>query len=366
VAGGGGYQQQNTAGGNNNHAGQGFQGINNNNNFQGAGANPQVAGNGFTGNVLPATQGLGTNGNNQNNQGSCPVVSQVPPVEQCAGRLSNCWSVGQPDVDCLNDALCCFDGCANVCQGAGPIPQPAQPPTPLRPAAGNNFAVAAAQPAVPAPAPRPRPTPAPAAPRPAPAPAAPRPAAPRPVQPPAPRPDNNFQGNNNNNFGGASSNNIPANNNNNQNAAQKPYVSCPAAMKCVLRVNCDFNGVMTDQVLDNLTPELEMLRVPLIPCINRERNNNVDVCCRDPNYQDPWPNMNGNGGMKNMNNGGGGNGNNQFQNGNNNNPGNNSQGNNNNTQGAAASNNNQTHSNNNQDNNAIIPRKNQKKKGYGR
>jgi hypothetical protein len=39
---------------------------------------------------------------------------------------------GQADVDCLNDALCCFDGCANVCQGAGPIQQPAQPPTPAR------------------------------------------------------------------------------------------------------------------------------------------------------------------------------------------------------------------------------------------
>ena len=35
------------------------------------------------------------------------------------GRVSDCWSVGQPDVDCLNNALCCFDGCANVCQGAG-------------------------------------------------------------------------------------------------------------------------------------------------------------------------------------------------------------------------------------------------------
>jgi Clip-domain serine protease homolog Scarface len=34
-------------------------------------------------------------------------------------------------------------------------------------------------------------------------------------------------------------------------------------MKCVPKVNCDFNGVMTDQTL-NLTPDLEMLRVPLI------------------------------------------------------------------------------------------------------
>ena len=31
------------------------------------------------------------------------------------------------------------------------------------------------------------------------------------------------------------------------------------------------------------------------------------MCCRDPNYVDPWPNMKG--GNKNMNNGGNGNGN---------------------------------------------------------
>jgi hypothetical protein len=28
-------------------------------------------------------------------------------------------SAGQPDVDCVGDALCCFDGCANVCVGGG-------------------------------------------------------------------------------------------------------------------------------------------------------------------------------------------------------------------------------------------------------
>ena len=60
-------------------------------------------------NVLPITQNL---------EGSCPVVSQVP-LSQCGGRTSDCWSVGQPDVDCIDNALCCFDGCANVCQGSG-------------------------------------------------------------------------------------------------------------------------------------------------------------------------------------------------------------------------------------------------------
>lgn len=51
--------------------------------------------------------------------GSCPNIANLPPVEQCAGSTSNCWSVGQPDVDCPGNALCCFDGCSNTCQGAG-------------------------------------------------------------------------------------------------------------------------------------------------------------------------------------------------------------------------------------------------------
>jgi len=89
-------------------------------------------------------------------------------------------------------------------------------------------------------------------------------------------------------------------------------------MKCVPRQNCDFDGVMTNEVL-NLTPQLEMLRVPLIPCVNRNQNNAIDVCCRDPNYKDPWPNMmNGNGNNKMGNNNGFNNANkgNNFQGGN--------------------------------------------------
>jgi hypothetical protein len=73
---------------------------------------------------LPATQGL--LGSGSNNVGpavpanpNCPAITNIPPVDQCSGRKSNCWSVGQPDVDCVNNALCCFDGCANVCQGGG-------------------------------------------------------------------------------------------------------------------------------------------------------------------------------------------------------------------------------------------------------
>ena len=68
--------------------------------------------------VLPVTQGLvgGAGG------GSCPAVATIPPLPACQGRNSDCWSVGQADVDCLGNALCCFDGCANACQGEGARP----------------------------------------------------------------------------------------------------------------------------------------------------------------------------------------------------------------------------------------------------
>merc|ERR1711872_1199323 len=143
-------------------------------------------------------------------------------------------------------------------------------------------------------------------------------------------------------------------------ANTKPYVKCPSAMKCVERRFCDFNGVMTNDELI-LTRDLEMLRVPLIDCVNRERGNSVDVCCRDPNYKDPWPNMNGQNGGNN-----GGNGNNR---GNNNNGFN---GNNNNGFGSNG-NNGISGSSSNQGNNIQFPgnqaqpRKNKKKHGgYGR
>ena len=50
---------------------------------------------------------------------SCPVVRVLPPIELCANRKSTCWSAGLPDTDCIDNALCCFDGCANVCLGRG-------------------------------------------------------------------------------------------------------------------------------------------------------------------------------------------------------------------------------------------------------
>merc|ERR1719244_2475178 len=38
-----------------------------------------------------------------------------------------------------------------------------------------------------------------------------------------------------------------------------------------------------------LSPAQESLRVPLIPCVSPRAGGEVDVCCRDPNYKDPWP-----------------------------------------------------------------------------
>merc|ERR1712203_1121307 len=51
---------------------------------------------------------------------------------------------------------------------------------------------------------------------------------------------------------------------------------------------CDFNGVMRNFVT-TLSPAQETLRVPLIPCVSQRLGGEVDVCCRDPNYKDPWP-----------------------------------------------------------------------------
>merc|ERR1712038_1149145 len=184
-------------------------------------------------------------------EASCPVISVLPPIQLCANRKSTCWSAGQADVDCLDNALCCFDGCANVCLGRGPVPANPGPQTNPRqttpaPPPGitqENFAekipsnlapnIVASSPQVS-------------------------------TQPPV---------------------------NKNNPAAAQPFLRCPSAMKCVPKINCDFNGVMVNTRVF-LSPIQEKQRVPLIPCVNSARGNNVDVCCRDPNYKDPWPEVN--------------------------------------------------------------------------
>ena len=49
-------------------------------------------------------------------------MSSLPDVSSCGGMESNCWSVGQADVDCPGNALCCFDGCRNACYFEGRFP----------------------------------------------------------------------------------------------------------------------------------------------------------------------------------------------------------------------------------------------------
>ena len=62
--------------------------------------------------------------------GSCPTIDTLPSIEVCQGKNSTCWSVDQPDVDCENNALCCFDGCINACYFDGDNPPPQTTPAP--------------------------------------------------------------------------------------------------------------------------------------------------------------------------------------------------------------------------------------------
>merc|ERR1719410_2915518 len=246
---------------------------------------------------------------------NCPALGPLPPISACAGRQSNCWSVGVRDLDCLDSALCCFDGCANVCLGRGPIagnPGPQSnprlpttiqeiiaPPTQTQDASATNNLLPVVQ------------------------------------QQDEQQSDFVFpepEQENNKAFGLPSPNqqfveydevqdkkdtntdtslakqtldNVLPNQEFESNAPQNispeqlsttstPYVQCPSAMKCVPRVNCDFNGVMVNfNVI--LSQVQEQQRVPLIPCFNTARGNSVDVCCRDPNYKDPWPERNNSG-----------------------------------------------------------------------
>merc|ERR1712004_891739 len=219
-----------------------------------------------------------SNNNNENAipipTGSCPTIDTLPSIEVCQGKNSTCWSVDQPDVDCENNALCCFDGCINACyfDGDNPPPQttpapaaiPAQQPVPpanqqTQQQAGGGGGGVPQNSYVPPPAPAPRPQ--------------------RTQRPkPKPVPVQTFV-QNSGSAGGTRQ----------DDAASKPFVMCPSAMLCIPRANCDFKGFITEQTIA-YSPQLEMLSVPLIPCVNPE-NQNIDVCCRDPNYVDPWQAM---------------------------------------------------------------------------
>jgi len=72
---------------------------------------------------------FGTQGGDGEDIGTCPAAAALSP-DQCAGSVSTCWSPGQRDTDCPSNGLCCFDGCANTCDGVVPevISAPAAQP----------------------------------------------------------------------------------------------------------------------------------------------------------------------------------------------------------------------------------------------
>merc|ERR1712018_444002 len=49
----------------------------------------------------------------------CPAAVHADR-ETCVDSKSTCWSPGQKDVDCLDEELCCFDGCAHHCKKPEP------------------------------------------------------------------------------------------------------------------------------------------------------------------------------------------------------------------------------------------------------
>ena len=73
-----------------------------------AGTGGSGGGHPIGGDECPALDQLGE----QDCQGAVSRLSWLPPDSP---QVSTCWSPGQPDGDCPNFGLCCFDGCADTC-----------------------------------------------------------------------------------------------------------------------------------------------------------------------------------------------------------------------------------------------------------
>jgi hypothetical protein len=74
--------------------------------------------------------------------------------------------------------------------------------------------------------------------------------------------------------------------------AEAPTVfptECAAALLCVNEAKCDSKGVISDR---QITEPEKQFRVALSGCTHNETGE-IGVCCRDPNYKDPWPDMGG-------------------------------------------------------------------------
>ena len=73
-----------------------------------AGTGGSGGGHPIGGDECPALDQLGE----QDCQGAVSRLSWLPHYSP---QVSTCWSPGQPDGDCPNFGLCCFDGCADTC-----------------------------------------------------------------------------------------------------------------------------------------------------------------------------------------------------------------------------------------------------------
>lgn len=66
-----------------------------------------------------------------------------------------------------------------------------------------------------------------------------------------------------------------------------PYMfKCSAAMVCVDLSVCDKYGVIAKSAI-SLTEDEKLNQHPLLPC--KKSDGGKGVCCRDPDYTDPWP-----------------------------------------------------------------------------
>ena len=183
---------------------------------------------------------------------SCPVISPLPPTSSCEGRVSDCWSVGVHDLDCQDNALCCFDGCVNVCmhQQHGKTNQATIE------SRNDDFVF---------------------------------PDQPKEYQLQFSNSFENDQTQNPFKQEQANSNLYPSATHTKQSqltqgqasigegevkealqtqtqppsSTQTPFIQCPSAMKCVPKTNCDFNGVMVNYTV-LLSQDIEARRVPLI------------------------------------------------------------------------------------------------------
>lgn len=84
-------------------------------------------------------------------------------------------------------------------------------------------------------------------------------------------------------------NDSPVINRGEQDAApQLKPAGCAAALNCTRVEYCTANGEISPTPVE-LTPQQKAYRVPLSECRDEAKGIPDGVCCKDPNYTDPWP-----------------------------------------------------------------------------